>query len=123
MVPMWMLPIAIACRNTFVLKPSEKNPLTANRLAELATVARSLDAATAEDSDEAACAKLVDWLEALNRNPELPRLSACKGVTQEKFAAGQVEKMAADALASGIPANNPRIPSAEEIVTLDREAS
>jgi malonate-semialdehyde dehydrogenase (acetylating)/methylmalonate-semialdehyde dehydrogenase len=35
MVPMWMFPIAIACGNAFVLKPSEKVPLTANRLAEL----------------------------------------------------------------------------------------
>ncbi|MFF5100910.1 CoA-acylating methylmalonate-semialdehyde dehydrogenase [Streptomyces sp. NPDC000134] len=35
MVPMWMFPIAIACGNTFVLKPSEKDPSAANRLAEL----------------------------------------------------------------------------------------
>jgi malonate-semialdehyde dehydrogenase (acetylating)/methylmalonate-semialdehyde dehydrogenase len=35
MVPMWMYPLAIACGNCFVLKPSEKVPLTANRLAEL----------------------------------------------------------------------------------------
>ncbi|HUI08665.1 MAG TPA: CoA-acylating methylmalonate-semialdehyde dehydrogenase [Verrucomicrobiae bacterium] len=35
MVPMWMFPLAIACGNTFVLKPSEKVPLTAVRLAEL----------------------------------------------------------------------------------------
>ncbi|MDR8391070.1 CoA-acylating methylmalonate-semialdehyde dehydrogenase [Aliifodinibius sp. S!AR15-10] len=35
MVPMWMFPIAIACGNTFILKPSEKVPLTAIRLAEL----------------------------------------------------------------------------------------
>lgn len=35
MVPMWMYPIAIACGNTFILKPSEKVPHTANRLAEL----------------------------------------------------------------------------------------
>lgn len=35
MVPMWMFPLAIACGNTFVLKPSEKVPLSANRLAEL----------------------------------------------------------------------------------------
>ena len=26
MVPMWMFPIAIACGNTFILKPSEKDP-------------------------------------------------------------------------------------------------
>jgi malonate-semialdehyde dehydrogenase (acetylating)/methylmalonate-semialdehyde dehydrogenase len=36
MVPLWMWPIAIACGNTFVLKPSEKVPLTTIRIAELA---------------------------------------------------------------------------------------
>jgi malonate-semialdehyde dehydrogenase (acetylating)/methylmalonate-semialdehyde dehydrogenase len=35
MVPLWMFPIALACGNTFVLKPSEKVPSTALRLAEL----------------------------------------------------------------------------------------
>lgn len=35
MVPAWMFPLAIACGNTFVLKPSERTPLTAMRLAEL----------------------------------------------------------------------------------------
>jgi malonate-semialdehyde dehydrogenase (acetylating)/methylmalonate-semialdehyde dehydrogenase len=35
MVPMWMFPIAIATGNTFVLKPSERDPSTAVRLAEL----------------------------------------------------------------------------------------
>ena len=35
MVPLWMYPIALACGNTFVLKPSEKVPLSAIRLAEL----------------------------------------------------------------------------------------
>ena len=36
MVPLWMWPIAIACGNTFVLKPSEKVPLTSIRIAQLA---------------------------------------------------------------------------------------
>ncbi len=36
MVPMWMFPIALACGNTFVLKPSEKDPSCGLRLAELA---------------------------------------------------------------------------------------
>ncbi len=36
MVPLWMFPVAIACGNTFVLKPSEKVPSTALRMAELA---------------------------------------------------------------------------------------
>ena len=35
MVPMWMYPIAIACGNTFILKPSEKDPSCSIRLAEL----------------------------------------------------------------------------------------
>src|SRR5512144_800579 len=35
MVPMWMYPIAIACGNTFVLKPSEKDPSAANFCARL----------------------------------------------------------------------------------------
>jgi len=35
MVPMWMFPFAIACGNTFILKPSEKVPMTPARIAEL----------------------------------------------------------------------------------------
>ena len=35
MVPCWMFPLAIASGNTFILKPSERTPLLANRLAEL----------------------------------------------------------------------------------------
>ena len=39
MIPLWMFPMAIACGNTFVLKPSEKDPSCAVRLAELASMA------------------------------------------------------------------------------------
>ncbi|MFE3886963.1 CoA-acylating methylmalonate-semialdehyde dehydrogenase [Streptomyces lydicus] len=39
MVPMWMFPLAVACGNTFVLKPSEKVPSAAFKLAELAAEA------------------------------------------------------------------------------------
>ncbi|WP_108671012.1 CoA-acylating methylmalonate-semialdehyde dehydrogenase [Peribacillus acanthi] len=39
MVPLWMFPLAIACGNTFVLKPSERTPILANKLAELFTKA------------------------------------------------------------------------------------
>ena len=35
MVPLWMFPVAIACGNTFILKPSEKDPSCGLRLAEL----------------------------------------------------------------------------------------
>jgi malonate-semialdehyde dehydrogenase (acetylating)/methylmalonate-semialdehyde dehydrogenase len=35
MIPLWFLPYAIACGNTFILKPSERVPLTARRIVEL----------------------------------------------------------------------------------------
>ena len=35
MVPMWMLPLAIACGNSFILKPSERTPLSSQRIVEL----------------------------------------------------------------------------------------
>jgi len=39
MVPMWMFPISIACGNVFILKPSERDPSTPFRIAELLTEA------------------------------------------------------------------------------------
>ena len=39
MIPLWMFPMAIVCGNTFVLKPSEQDPLTPMLLAELAVEA------------------------------------------------------------------------------------
>jgi malonate-semialdehyde dehydrogenase (acetylating)/methylmalonate-semialdehyde dehydrogenase len=39
MVPLWMFPVAIACGNTFILKPSEKVPSASMRMAELASEA------------------------------------------------------------------------------------
>ncbi|ACJ30087.1 Methylmalonate-semialdehyde dehydrogenase [Shewanella piezotolerans WP3] len=35
MIPLWMFPLAIACGNTFILKPSEQDPMTPQRLIEL----------------------------------------------------------------------------------------
>lgn len=39
MVPLWMFPLAIACGNTFVLKPSERTPILASKIVELFTEA------------------------------------------------------------------------------------
>ena len=39
MVPLWMWPMAVACGNTFILKPSERDPSSALRVAELAVQA------------------------------------------------------------------------------------
>ena len=35
MIPLWMFPLAIACGNTFILKPSEQDPMTPHKLVEL----------------------------------------------------------------------------------------
>jgi malonate-semialdehyde dehydrogenase (acetylating)/methylmalonate-semialdehyde dehydrogenase len=35
MIPLWMMPLAVACGNSFILKPAEKAPLTGTRLVEL----------------------------------------------------------------------------------------
>ncbi|TAA47909.1 CoA-acylating methylmalonate-semialdehyde dehydrogenase [Corallincola spongiicola] len=35
MIPLWMFPLATACGNSFILKPSEQDPLVPNRIAEL----------------------------------------------------------------------------------------
>ena len=86
-----------------------------------ATVARAMGLATAADADDVAGAKLVAGLAALNARLEVPSLSGCRGVDRGRFDAVK-EKMAADALASGSPQNNPVVPTAAEIVTLYEEA-
>ena len=35
MIPLWMIPIALACGNTFIVKPSEQDPLSTMRVVEL----------------------------------------------------------------------------------------
>jgi alcohol dehydrogenase class IV len=77
-----------------------------------ATVARTMGLAPEE---------LVPGLEALNERLGVPRLRDLPGVTRERFEAS-LPKMAADALASGSPARNPVVPTAEEIVDLYRGA-
>jgi alcohol dehydrogenase class IV len=85
------------------------------------TIARTIGCAKTGASDSEACASLISWLEKLNADLELPRLSQCRGVTREVMDS-TIEKMASDALASGSPANNPRVPTAAEIVELYRQA-
>src|SRR5581483_6108362 len=86
-----------------------------------AVIARTLGCCRADASDQEAAEALPAGLEKLNADLQLPRLRACRGVDQARFE-DVVEKMAADAMASGSPQNNPRIPTAAEIVKLYREA-
>ena len=75
--------------------------------------------AAAGDDDALACAKLVDGLAALNRELKVPtpaEFGIDGGVWESKL-----ELMAEQALGSGSPINNPRVPDAGEIVALYRE--
>jgi alcohol dehydrogenase class IV len=89
--------------------------------ARYATIARTVGCADRSVPEPQACDFLIAWLEELNAALELPRLSQCREVDRPRFDA-EVARMAADALASGSPANNPRIPTTDEIIALYREA-
>jgi alcohol dehydrogenase class IV len=85
-----------------------------------AQVARAMRLCGPEVPDSEAGQLLLRELAALNSRLGVPALRGCAGVTQTKFDA-VVEQMAAAALASGSPANNPVVPTAEQIVSLYRE--
>jgi len=82
-----------------------------------AEVARAIGVAPANVSHEAACETLLDTLDRLNRELQVPRLRDCCGGDFEKFRS-VLSKMASDALDSGSPQNNPIVPSLGQIVEL-----
>jgi alcohol dehydrogenase class IV len=71
--------------------------------------------------DEQAAAEIVPILERLNADLQVPRLGNCPGVDEARFRS-LIPKMANDALASGSPQNNPRIPTTDEIMSLYDDA-
>lgn len=81
-----------------------------------ATCARVMSMASDQDSNSVACGKLVEGLRRLNQDLRVPSPSE-QGLDEGKYFA-TLDIMAAQALASGSPQNNPRVPSAEEIVGL-----
>ncbi|PTX54354.1 alcohol dehydrogenase class IV [Litoreibacter ponti] len=84
--------------------------------ARYATCARVMEMAGDTDSDATACAKLVEGLRRLNDDLKVPSPSA-QGLEETAYF-DTLPLMAEQALASGSPQNNPRVPSAEEIVSL-----
>ena len=69
MVPMWMFPMAIACGNTFILKPSEKDPSCTLRLAGLAKEAGLPDGVlNVVNGDKEAVDAILD-------HPDIPAIS------------------------------------------------
>jgi alcohol dehydrogenase class IV len=87
--------------------------------ARYAAAARQIGLARPEDGDEAANARLVAGLEALNRELGVPT-PADFGIEEATWTA-KLPLMAQQALASGSPGNNPRVPDAAEIVALYNE--
>ena len=88
-------------------------------MARYATASREIGFAAANDDDETAADKLARGLEALNRELGVPSPQAF-GIDPAAWEAS-LPQMAEQALASGSPGNNPRVPNAAEIVTLYRE--
>ncbi len=88
--------------------------------ARYATIAREMGLAQAGDADDTACERLVEELERLNADLEIPSLSQA-GVEREHFER-VVADMAQAALDSGSPGFNPRPSTKEEIVALYHEA-
>ena len=76
---------------------------------------------TANSSVEQGGEALITGLDRLNVTLQIPRLRECRGMDQAKFEL-LVEKMAADALTSGSPQNNPVVPTPQQIVQLYHEA-
>ena len=78
--------------------------------------ARAMQLATDEDSDEEANQKLIIGLRQLCTDLEVPT-PASFGITPTQWQ-DSISTMVQQALDSGSPANNPRIPNAEQIATL-----
>jgi alcohol dehydrogenase class IV len=86
--------------------------------ARYAQAARRSGFAEATDSDAVASSKLVTGLERLNQELSVPTPSGF-GIKEADWN-GKMALMAEQALASGSPNNNPRVPNANEIIALYR---
>ena len=88
-------------------------PAASQRYAECA---RAMGVAQKEDSDVEANKKLLRELKNLNKELSVPSPEEF-GINQEEFM-GNLEIMAEQALASGSPGNNPRVPDSKEIINI-----
>jgi alcohol dehydrogenase class IV len=92
-------------------------PACGERFAE---IARAMGLDVAGLSADRAAQRAVAALVKLNEELQVPRLRDCN-ISRDALEKA-LSKMAADAIASGSPANNPRVPTAEEIIELYRQA-
>ena len=84
-----------------------------------AEAARRVGFAAPGDADDRACVRLIEGLEGWNRDLAVPG-PAAYGIAADAWF-GKLDLMAEQALASGSPGNNPRVPEKHEIVALYRE--
>ena len=104
-----------------VLLPAVTRFSWAGAKTRYAEVARAMQIASDKVPDDTACEALTDWLDQLNVDLQVPRLRDCCGGDKEKFQT-TLPKMAADALDSGSPQNNPVVPAAAQIIELFEKA-
>jgi len=81
-----------------------------------ADCARAMGVADVSDSDEQANTKLMTELYAINEELQVPTPEQF-GISREHFF-GNLETMAEQAIGSGSPGNNPRVPSADDIIQI-----
>ena len=86
-----------------------------------ARIAKTMRLASSDDSTHQALDKLRKGIFDLNQQLEVPKLRDCVKKPYEEFEA-LLPKMAADALASGSPQNNPVIPDENQIIELYNQA-
>lgn len=89
-------------------------------LPRYAQCARTMGIASLEEGDQSATARLIDALYARNTELDVPSPAQC-GIDQRRWE-DLIPTMAEQALASGSPANNPRVPAVDEIAALYRVA-
>jgi len=88
-------------------------------LPRYAEAARAIGVASRDDADQVAGARLLEELRALNQELQVPTPKAY-GIAADAWD-GLLPTMAKQALASGSPANNPRVPTEAEIIALYRK--
>ena len=101
-----------------MLLPAVTRFSIAHAPARYAEAARAIGMAAVGDDDETACARLADGLTTLNDDLAVPTPRAY-GIDPVAWDA-KIDVMATQALGSGSPGNNPRVPDAAEIVALYR---
>tara|TARA_B100000963_G_C22630559_1_gene674729 strand:- start:2366 stop:3496 length:1131 start_codon:yes stop_codon:yes gene_type:complete len=99
-----------------MLLPTVTEYSLSSAFSKYAVAAKAMDVAGFNDSENIATKKLIKELYSLNIDLEVPSPKKY-GIDENSFF-DNIEKMADQAIASGSPANNPKVPSKDEIIDL-----